>query len=439
LPKQNLPGSTSASRLDWLFRHWLAVLFWVGALIALAAMAHFGAVGWDAQGYWKAAQSVHRGSDPYAEDLAALRRFHERLATNPSEPRPFVYVYSPMTLPLLRLLAIFPGWLVGLLYGAAVAAGAAIQLWAGFQMADQRERGWLMLALPAVVFFPGLVTDDVMLSGNVAYLIYGAILIGATAGWTRGRWTWFYFAVLLASVIKTPFLVFLALPVLVDARQWIRAGVTAVAGVLIFAAQALLWPELYREYLSSLLLVFDWLHDFGFGPASVLGLYLWRRGLPTATATTILFLVCAVVTGVVLLVLARRVRKWNLPGEAWVPVALVGTALLNPRVMKYDLAAITVPMLLIGVRALRLWWSAGGSSTGAGTNRARRAVIVAGASLFFLIPNVITAVGPSWFPAEFLVLIVIFVLGLWSLGECSSSNGLRGSELSWREGLAGTE
>jgi hypothetical protein len=415
LPKQNLPGSDSVSWLDWLFRHWLVGLFWVGALIALAAMAHFGAVGWDAQGYWKAAQEVHRGSDPYAEDLVALRRFHERLATNPSEPRPFVYVYSPMTLPLLRLLAIFPGWFVGLLYGIAVATGAGIQLWAGFQMADQRERGWLMLVLPAVVFFPGLVTDDVILSGNVAYLLYGAILIGATAGWKRGEWTWFYVAVLIASVFKTPFLVFLALPVLVGARQWIRAGVTAAAGVLIFAAQALMWPGLYREYLASLLLVFDWLHDFGFGPASVLGMYLWRRGLPTATATTILFLACALVIGIVLLVVARRVREWNLPGEAWVPVALVGTALLNPRVMKYDLAAITVPMMLIGVRALRLWWGAGENSSGAGTSRARCALIAAGAILFFLIPNVITAVGPSWFPAEFLVLIAIFVLGVWSL------------------------
>lgn len=415
MPKQNLAGSASVSRLEWIFRHWLVVLFWVGAFAALAAMAHFGAVGWDAQGYWKAAQEVHRAADPYAEDLVALRRFHERRATNPSEPRPFVYVYSPLTLPLLRLLASFPGWFVALLYGVAVATGAAIQLWAGFQMADQRERGWLMLVLPAVVFFPGLVTDDVILSGNVAYVLYGAILVGAIAGWKRNDWTWFYFAVLIASVFKTPFLVFLAFPVLVNAQQWIRAGVTALAGVLIFIAQALLWPGLYREYLSSLLLVFDWLHDFGFGPASVLGMYLWRRGLPTATGTTILFLVCAVLIGIVLLVLARRVREWNLPGEAWVPVALVGTALLNPRVMKYDLAAITVPMLLIGVRALRLWCGAGEDSSGAGTSRARRALIVVGAILFLLIPNVITSVGPSWFPAEFLVLAAIFVMGVGTL------------------------
>jgi len=72
-------------------------------------------------------------------------------------------------------------------------------------------------------------------------------------------------------------------------------------------------------------------------------------------------------------------------------------------------------MMLIGVRALRLWWGAGENSSGAGTSRARRALIAAGAILFFLIPNVITAVGPSWFPAEFLVLIAIFVLGVWWL------------------------
>jgi hypothetical protein len=401
--------------VDWIFHHGLATLFWVAAAIALAAMAHVGSVGWDAQGYWQAAQQVHRGADPYAEDLAALRTFHERLASNPAEPRPFVYVYSPATLPLLRLLAMIPAWWVGLLYAAAVATGAAIQLWAGFQMADQGERRWLALVLPAVVFFPGLVTDDVILSGNVAYLLYGGILLGATAGWKRGRWSWFYVAVLIASVFKTPFLAFLAFPVLVDMRQWIRSGLTAGAGTVILAVQALIWPGLFREYLSSLLLVFDYLHDFGFGPASVLGMYLWRRGLPTATPTTIVFLMCAVVIGIVLLVLARRVRTWNLSAEIWVPVALVGTALLNPRVMKYDLAAITVPMLLMGGRTLRSLWGSSENSSVAGNNRFRRPLILVGATLFLATPNVITSVGPSWFPAEFLVLLAIFVMGIVAL------------------------
>lgn len=403
----------------WFSRPRLIALFWTAAAIALSAMAYTGAVGWDAKGYWKAVQSVHRNSDPYAEDIVVLQKFHERLATNPAEPRPFVYVYSPLTLPLLRALGMFPGWFVGLLYAAAVTVGAAIQLWAGFQMADERERRWLVFVLPAVAFFPGLVTDDVILSGNVAYLLYGGILLGATAGWKRGQWTWYYIAVLIASIFKTPFLAFLAFPVLIDTRQWVRSGMTAVAGVLIFAVQARIWPGLFREYLKSLLLVFDWLHDFGFGPASVLGLYLWRRGRPTATPTTVLFVICASVIGIVLLVLAGRVRKWNLPREAWVPVAFVGTALLNPRVMKYDLAAITVPMLLIGARVLRMWWNAGHPATGnfraVQTSPLARMSILVGSILFFLIPNIITTVGPSWFPAEFLVLGTVFVMGVWSL------------------------
>jgi hypothetical protein len=410
----SIPDRPAGFAPRWFCRPRLIVLFWTAAVLALAAMAYAGAVGWDARGYWKAVQSVQHNSDPYAEDIVALQAFHQRLATNPAEPRPFVYVYSPLTLPLLRLLALFPGSFVGLLYAIAVALGAAIQFWAGFQMADQRERRWLMFVLPAVVFFPGLVTDDVILSGNVAYLLYGGILLGGTAGWKRGHWTWYYLAVLIASVFKTPFLAFLAFPVLIDARQWVRSSMTAIAGVLIFAAQARVWPALFREYLTSLLLVFDWLHDFGFGPASVLGLYLWRRGRPTATPTTILFVICAGVIGVVLLVLARHVREWNLPREAWVPVALVGTALLNPRVMKYDLAAITVPMVLIGGRALRLLWKAGGSATEA-KNRSGRTLILVGSILFFLIPNIITTVGPSWFPGEFLVLATVFVLGVWSV------------------------
>ncbi len=420
----------------------------MGAAITLVVMVSVGSVGWDAQGYWKASQAVNQGSDPYAEDLVALQAFHTRLASNPAEHQPFVYVYSPMTLPLLRLLAVFPRWLLGLLYWGAVATGALLQLWAGFQMADQRERRWLALMLPAIIFFPGLVTDDAILSGNVAYPLYGAILAAATAGWKHGRWFWYYIAVLAASVFKTPFLVFLALPVLIESgrdrdrdsdsdsdsdrnndrrrRQWVPPAVAAITGVLIFAAQIRLWPGLFREYLSSLRLVFDYLHDFGYGPAGALGKALWRRGLPSSLATTILHVVVVCALGIVLLFLARRVREWKLPREAWVPVALVGTALLNPRIMKYDLAAITIPMLLIGGRALRfaLERSAGenqaANSHGAGQKRSFfDRTLIPVASGCFLIPNVITVAGPSWFPVETVVLLAIFAMGVWSLNRSS--------------------
>jgi len=424
----------------WFCRPRLIALFCLGAAIALVVMASVGSVGWDAQGYGKAVQAVHHDSDPYAEDLVALQAFHTRLASNPAERPPFVYVYSPMTLLLLRLLAVFRRWLLGLLYWAAVAAGALLQLWAGFQMADQRERRWLALMLPAIIFFPGLITDDAILSGNVAYPLYGVILAAATAGWKHGRWSWYYIAVLAASVFKTPFLVFLAFPVLVESgrdsesdrgrRQWVPSAMTAIIGVLIFAAQVRLWPGLFREYLSSLRLVFDYLHDFGYGPAGTVGRALWMRGLPSSLATTILHLLVVCVLGIVLLFLARRVREWNLPREAWIPVALVGTALLNPRIMKYDLAAITIPMLLIGGRALRfaLGRSAGESqpanSPAMGQKRFDRMLILV-ASGCFLIPNVITVAGPFWFPVEAVVLLAIFAMGVWLLDQSSQVSVLR--------------
>ncbi len=413
----------------------------MGAVLTLVVMASAGPVGWDAQVCWKAIQATHHDSDPYAEGIVALRAFHDRLASSPTERPPLVYVYPPMTLPLLRLLAVLPGWLLGLLYGAAVATGALLQLWAGFQMADRRERPWLALMLPAIVFFPGLITDDVILSGNVAYVLYGAILAAAVPGWKRGHWFWYYIAVLAASICKAPFLALLAFPVLVDGdqRQWIRSGLTAVAGVLIFAAQIWLWPGMFREYVLTLRLMFDWAHDFGYGPAGTLGKALWRRGLPSSLATTLLHLAVVSALGIVLLHLARRVREWNLPRETWVPVALVGTALLNPRIMKYDLAAIAIPMLLIGWRALRfalgrfaLGRSAGekqgGNSRGAAPNRPVRTLILV-ASGCFLIPNVITVAGPSWFPVELVVLLAIFAMGVWSIGQ-SSQFPVPGSQFS---------
>ena len=383
-------------------------------------MASLGPAGWDAQGYWKTSQAVHQRFDPYAHDLVALRAFHERSAVNPSEPPPFVYVYSPVTLFLLRLLASLPGWLVGLLYWAAVAIGALLELWAGFQMADRHERRWLALLLPAIVFFPGLITDDVILSGNVAYVLYGVILAAATAGWKRSHWSWYYVAVLGASIFKAPFLALLAFPVLVenDRRQWRPSLMTAAGGVLLFAAQVRFWPTMFREQLLSLQLVFDWLHDFGYGPAGSLGRALWQQGMLSAGATTILYLVSACWFAAILLLVAGRVRQWNLPRETWVPIALVGTALLNPRIQKYDLAAITIPMLLIGWRSLRLGWARFGerqlfNSDGERSYSPRKLILVASGCL--LIPNVITVAGPSWVPIELVVLLAIFAMGIWSL------------------------
>ena len=395
---------------------WIVVGFSIAALAAVFMMARFGPAGWDARGYFQTVQTVHRNADPYAEGLVGLEDFHQRVATDPSATHPFAYVYSPLTVPLIRLLGKLPWNTLILLYWLAIAAGALLQLWAGFQMADDGERRWLPMILPAVIFFPGLITDDVVLSGNISYILYGLILLAATRGWKRGAWGWYYAAVIAASVVKTPMLTFLAFPVLLDRRQRFPATLSAGAGLAIFGAQMQLWPEMFREYLRSLRLVFEWLHDFGFGPASVVERALAGRGLPIRTSTAIVYVVSACVLSATLLLVSSRIREWNVPRHHWVPVALVGTALLYPRIMKYDLAAVTVPMLLIMVRGLSAWGRLRASKRGVlneGSWRISYGPLIIVGLGSFLICNVITVAGPSWVPVEFCTLIVIFALGIW--------------------------
>jgi len=397
-------------------RKWLVAGFSIAALAAVFMMARFGPAGWDASVYSQTVQTVHRGADPYAEGLAALDDYHQRVARDPSATHPYAYVYSPLTLPLIRLLGELPWNLLILLYWLAIATGALLQLWAGYQMADEGERRWLPLILPAAIFFPGLITDDVIVSGNVSYILYGAILLAATRGWKRGRWGWYYAAVILASILKTPMLVFLAFPVLLDRRERLPAALSAGAGLLLFGVQIRLWPEMFREYLRSLRLVFEWLHDFGFGPASVVERALAGRGLPIGTSTAIVYLFSACVLGSILLFAASRIRDWNVPRHHWVPVALVGTALLYPRIMKYDMAAITVPMLLIMVRGLSAWGRLRSAKSGLldhGVWRvSNRPLIIVGLG-WFLTSNIITVAGPPWVPVEFCTLAGIFGLGIW--------------------------
>jgi hypothetical protein len=381
-------------------------------------MANTGSVGWDSQVYRQTIQEVRHGSDPYAEGIAAVAALHGQHGPKP----PLIYLYPPLTLVLLRLLAGLQGWALGFSYGAALGAGALAQLWAGFQMGEKDERRWLALLLPAALFFPGLVTDDVILSGNVAYILYGLVLAAAVPGWKRGRWIWYYMAVLTASIFKMPCLSLLAFPVLMGLKQWFASGITAVAGVTIFGAQRWIWPQMFGEYLATLRLMFDWKREFGFSPAGVLGKALFSRGLSPSPATTLLYIAYAGVLAILLLMLARRASEWKLGRERWVPVALLGTLLLNPRIMKYDLAAFTVPMLLIGWRALRRKADArqaslpglgDGSAPVAGIGLDRAGILI-GAGCF-LIPNIITVAGPSWVPGEMALLLAILGMGLWAV------------------------
>jgi hypothetical protein len=299
--------------------------------------------------------------------------------------------------------------LLGVGYACVVGLGAMLQLRAGFQMADNDERRWLALLLPAVVFFPGLITDDVILSGNVAYILYGLVLAAAIPGWKQGKWTLYYIAVLFASAWKLPSLTMLAFPVLLDRRQWLPGCVTGAAGVLVFLAQMRLWPGMFREYLLAIRMMFDWKREYGYAPGGLLGRTLVGHGMRGAMPSNIVYLIFACALGIILLILAHRAALGMVSRQAWIPVALLGTLLLNPRIMRYDLAAFTVPMLLIGWRCL--------SNTAYSSSRTAR---LAFAGTWFLAANAITIMGPSWMPVELITLLAVFTMGAWPLLRINS-------------------
>src|SRR5208337_2016234 len=75
--------------------------------------------------------------------------------------------------------------------------------------------------------------------------------------------------------------------------------------------------------------------------------------LPNFPATiTAAYLVWVIALGSMLLAIGYRVRRNPHLRELWLPVALVGTILMNLRTTCCDTAAIAVPMLLIAWRIL---------------------------------------------------------------------------------------
>jgi len=390
----------------------VVALFSVAAVAAVTLMAITGPVGWDAQICRKTIQSLRQGADPYAAGIA-----EQHAVQNPGARQTqarSLYAYPPLTLPLLRLLGRFPSRLIAFLFWAALAGGLLLQLSAGFRMANEDERRWLPFLLPAVAFFPGLVADDAVLSGNLAYILYGLILTAAVPGWKRGRWYWFYLAVLAASVFKAPMLTLLAFPVLLGKRQRYPAAGTAAAGLLLIAAQARIWPDLFREYLATIHVMFDVGHDFGYGPVGVLGQGLWNQGLPYSSETTMMYLAFAGTVGLLLLFFSYQAREEMLSRDLWLPVALFGTFLLNPRIMKYDMAAITIPMLLIASRGLRALLQKRSNGYPEVNGPSNHRLILIGAACF-LVPNLLTVFAPAWWPVELLVLLSILALSVRSL------------------------
>ncbi len=385
----------------------MVLVLWALALIAIPFWIRSDVPGWDSHIYANALRSIQAGHDPYADGMAAQRDFHSHLALHPNAPPPYTYLYSPITLPLLRLIGVMPGWVIGSLYWMIYGAAVLAQIWVVMQATKPAEWPYFAFVAPVAMFFPGLLVLDVVLSGNVAYILYGLLFTMAFLGWRRGQWLWFYLAIVVASCFKIPFLSLLAIPALSARRQWIPAGVTAAAGIALFAMQSLLWPSLFHNYLQALELEFSFNRGFGAGPAGILGHILMYLGYHYSRACTIFYLLYAIPVFALLLYLSRRFLRGSFSLTQWVPVLLVGVILLNPRIMAYDIAPVGLLMLLMGWRFLRAY-------TGVGRTIAILAAI-------FVVTNAAVLANPDcnridlWKFIEGVEIVLFFAAGCWNL------------------------
>ena len=329
----------------------IVLILWLLVFAAMPVWIAFDSPGWDLDVCYSAIRSVIAGGDPYTDGIAMLQHFHAQPALHPEATPPFIYVYSPLTLPFLRVIGALPIWLGGLYWFIYIPAVLA-QIWVGLQAAEGSERRYFVYLAPLAAFFPGLLADGTVLSGNVAHILYGLILLAAVVGWRRGSWRWFYIATLAASCIKAPFLMLLAIPLLSARRQWLPTAITGSLGVALFALPSLIWPALFKHYLKAVELMFSYSHDFGCSPSGLFSDFLWSQGVPYARPGFVFYLWYAIPLFLILLYLSRSFMRGGFSIHQWIPVLLTGVVLLNPRLIEYDVAALALPLALIGWRVV---------------------------------------------------------------------------------------
>lgn len=322
-------------------------LLWFLVLGSIPVVAHYDPPAWDVNIYRHAIQSVRAGHDPYADAIEEQEAVHRLAPGVPTPYGPFSYVYSPITLPLVKFFGWLPLLAAGGIYWLLYVAGVTAQSRFGLSLMTESERSVLRYFAPAAIFFPGFLGSDILLSGNVAFILYGAALLAVNHALRTGSWRWFYAVVLIASCFKAPLLTLLAIPVLCARYQWGPAIGTGAAGLGLFGVQRLLWPQLFGNYLKAVELQFSFNRDFGFSPAGLFSGWLFDHHLRYSPGGMLFYLAYAVPLIAALLYLSRRYLRGEFGTQQWLPVMLIGVLLLNPRLMEYDAAPVALPMAIV--------------------------------------------------------------------------------------------
>ncbi|HWZ51813.1 MAG TPA: hypothetical protein VNW54_10145 [Granulicella sp.] len=381
---------------------WLLILAAVSILISLSPHA------WDVAVYRNAIRSLAAGHDPYLDGIARQKLYYNQ-TVHPAGDPPFSYVYSPVTIPILRVITAFPVWLSGSIYWSIFVVGALAEIWVVMRAVEENERRLFLYLAPITVFFPGLLANGIVLGGNIAYILYGTVLLAAVIGWRRNTWIWFYLAVLVASCIKAPLLSLAVIPLLSARKQWIPTAIASIIGISLFTVTPIIWPDLFPHYLQAIDLQFSFNHDFGCSPAGLFSGFLLDHDMPYFPAGLVFYLGYAIPVFSLLIYFSKRFFAGYFPLQQWMPVLLVGVILLNPRIIEYDVAAITIPLALIVWRFL--------STFNTPFQRALWFGIV------FVITNCIALRSWGlWKLAEAPFLVFCFAVGCWSLLKLSNSH-----------------
>lgn len=386
----------------------IALVFWLLACITIPIWNRVDPAGYDVAIYHNAIVSLHAGHDPYVDAMAVQDAFRRTLAQHPDASLPCNYIYPPITLPLLRLMGALPTWFACSVYWLILIASILSVLWVTTRARERTEITFVTLVAPLAVFCPGLLAHDTILSGNVAFILYALVLLSAYIGWTRGIWRWCYLAILIASCFKPPLLTLLAIPFFSARRQGLPAGATAALGLGIFAAQSRLSPTLFAHFLQDLQRQFTFTREFGSSPSGVFSDFLVHHNVAYSPASLVFYAFYAAAIVSVLFYLSRQYLDGALTLQQWMPVLLVGTILLNPRIMEYDAAPLAIPMALIAWR----FFTRDGITT-------RAILTYLGV---FLAANLIAVnLTNAWKPTESLVLTAVFTTGAWGLLQHSEA------------------
>jgi hypothetical protein len=172
----------------------------------------------------------------------------------------------------------------------------------------------------------------------------------------------------------------------------------------LFIVQPAIWPDAFRNYLRAVEMQFVWNRDFGASPAGQFGALVETMHLPFEMASWIFYACYAIPVLVLLMILGRRYQHGELSLGEWMPIVLVGTILLNPRHIEYDLAPLTLPIALIVIRLVR---------------SIQNRKLIAGLALeHFVVINaalVLFASSSWWRSVDCIIVLACFAAGAWQL------------------------